>query len=62
MKYAAEIGLDAGQRGAVVGFETQHHHRRGIRWPRQTESVGVFDAQTVDADDLARAVEAGLAL
>ena len=32
--------------------------RRGVRRAREPEAVGVFDAQAVDGDDLARAVEA----
>ena len=43
--------------GVVVGLESQHHHRRGVRRARQTETVRIFDAQAVDGDDFARAVE-----
>src|SRR5690606_2079581 len=34
----AEILLDARQRRVVVRLETQHHHRRGVGRPGQTEA------------------------
>ena len=46
----------------IIGFEAKHHHWRGIGSPGQTEAIGIFDAQPIDADDLARALEAGVLL
>src|SRR3569832_2263581 len=51
MDHAAEVGLDFFQRGGIVGLETQHDHRRGVRRAREAETVGVLDAQTVERDD-----------
>ena len=52
-----ELGLDARQRGIVIGFETHHHHRRGVGRARQAEAVGVLDTHAVDLVDLACAFE-----
>src|SRR3989338_1081460 len=52
LEYPAEIILDALQPFLAVRLETQHDHRRGVAGACQPESVGVFDTQAVQRDDL----------
>jgi hypothetical protein len=59
---AAEVGLDAGDGGLVVGLEAQHHHRGGVGRAGQAEAVGVFDAHAVDGQDALGAFELASAL
>src|SRR5258705_9172248 len=53
-QHAPEPRLDARQPGLAVGLEAQNHDRRGVRRARETESVRIFDAQTIQPDHLGR--------
>ena len=46
----------------IVGLEAQHDHRCGVRRARKSEAVRIFDAETVDADDVRCAREVGVRL
>src|ERR1700693_846466 len=61
-KHAPKIVLDPCERCGVLRFESQHDHRRRVRRARQAEAIGVFDAQSVDADDTKRTREFGAML
>src|SRR5512141_164081 len=56
-EHAAELALDALERGRIVGFEAQHDRRRRVRAAREAEAVRILDAETVDPHDVGRAGE-----
>src|SRR3989449_11735537 len=50
LQRGAKISLDTLQGGEVVGFETDHDHRRGAGGPGEPEAVSIPHAPAVDGE------------